>query len=89
MSEALFQRLVLAIRSTEPRQSRLYMRGARVVAAIHWWPSAGVVEVDTYDAGGRVVTVEAHDDAELRAAIRSGFYRAPWTHATLLLLSSR
>jgi hypothetical protein len=85
----LFHRLVLAIRSAEPRQTRLHMRGARVVAAIHWWPVAGIVEIDTYDAAGHVVGVEAHDAAILRAALTSNTYRAPWARTLKLLLSSR
>lgn len=89
MTRAPFHRLVLAIRSTEPRQTRLYMRGARVVAAIHWWPAAGIVEIDTYDAAGRVAGVEAHDAVTLAAAIATRSYRAPWARTVSSLLSSR
>jgi L-serine deaminase len=85
----LYHRLVLAIRSTEPRQTRLYMRGGRTVAAIHWWPVAGMVEIDTYDTDGHVARVEAHDAATLRAALATNAYSAPWARTAKLLLSSR
>jgi hypothetical protein len=85
----LYQRLVLAIRSPEPRQTRLYMRGGRTVAAIHWWPIAAMVEIDTYDTDGHVARVEAHDAATLRAALATNSYHAPWARTVRLLLSPR